>query len=83
MNKEIFNGQNFTNLGSFHHMGGTRIGTSPNDSVVDNDLKVHDINNLFVSGSSIFKHSGYKNPTFSIIQFSLRLANKIKSMTKV
>ena len=83
MNKEIFNGQNFTNLGSFHHMGGTRIGTSPNDSVVDNDLKVHDINNLFVSGSSIFKHSGYKNPTFSIIQFSLRLANKIKSITKV
>ena len=64
-------------------MGGTRIGTNPDDSVVDNDLKVHDINNLFVSGSSIFKHSGYKNPTFSIVQFSLRLANKIKSIIKV
>ena len=83
MNKEIFNNKDFDNLGTFHHMGGTRIGKSTLDSVVDENLKVHNIKNLFISGSSVFRKSGYKNPTFSIVQFSLRLANKIKSITKV
>ena len=70
----------FKNLGNHHHMGGTRMGIDLNDSVVDTDLKVHEIDNLYISGSSIFRTSTYKNPTFQIVQFSLRLADKIKSM---
>ena len=80
MNKEIFNHKGFNNLGTFHHMGGTRIGRNTSDSVVDNDLKVHNLENLFISGSSVFRKSGYKNPTFTIIQLSLRLANKLKTI---
>jgi choline dehydrogenase-like flavoprotein len=70
----------FKNMGNFHHMGGTRMGKNIKNSVVDINLKVHEIDNLYVSGSSIFRTSTYKNPTFQIIQFSLRLADRIKSL---
>ena len=60
-------------------MGGTRIGKNTSDSVVDDDLKVHNLENLFISGSSVFRKSGYK-PTFTIVQLSLRLANKLKTI---
>ena len=49
------------------------------DSVVNSDLKVHGINNLYINGSSNFYTGGYTNPTFTIIQLALRLANKIQS----
>ena len=64
-----------------HHMGGTIIGDSPRKSVVDYNLKVHNTKNLFVIGSSIFARSGYTNPTMSIVQFSLRLADHIETLT--
>jgi len=60
-----------------HHMGGTRMGTDKNKSVVDNNLKVHDINNLYIGGSSNFVTGGYTNPTFTIIQLAIRLAEEI------
>ena len=64
-------------LGDGHHLGGTRMGTNKFDSVVNKDLKVHGINNLYVSGSSNFVTGGYTNPTFTIIQLAIRLAEEI------
>jgi choline dehydrogenase-like flavoprotein len=61
----------------YHHMGGTRMGTDPTTSVVDANLKVHGIDNLYVAGSSVFPAGGYVNPTFTIIQLSLRLAEHL------
>ena len=78
MSDEIYNLKEFENLGNYHHMGGTRIGNSIKDSVIDKDFKVHDINNLYVLGSSIFRFGTYKNPTFTIIQYSVKLANDLK-----
>tara|TARA_B100001250_G_scaffold198988_1_gene170704 strand:- start:120 stop:1535 length:1416 start_codon:yes stop_codon:yes gene_type:complete len=75
--ENIYNLDSFENLGAYHHMGGTRMGINKHDSVVDKDLKVHDINNLYISGSSIFVTGGYTNPTFAIIQFALRIADEI------
>ena len=63
--------------GGGHHMGGTRMGTDKYKSVVNTDLKIHDIDNLYVSGSSNFFTCGYTNPTFTIIQFAIRLAEKL------
>jgi len=60
-----------------HQMGGTRMGIDENDSVVDENLKVHGIENLFIAGSSVFKTSGHCHPTFTIVQLSLRLADNI------
>ena len=74
----IYNLEGFKILGaSCHHMGGTRMGIDKYKSVVNADLKVHNINNLYVSGSSNFVTGGYTNPTFTIIQFAIRLAEKI------
>ena len=56
-----------------------RIGDTLKDSVITKDFKVHNINNLYISGSSSFRIGTYKNPTFAIIQFSLKLANDLKN----
>ena len=75
--ESIYNLEGFEHLGAYHHIGGTRMGLNKFDSVINKDLKVHNINNLYVSGSSNFVTTGYTNPTFTIIQFALRLADKI------
>lgn len=62
-----------------HHIGGTVMGNDKNNSVVDKNLKVHDVDNLYIVGSSTFKTGGHANPTFSIVQLSLRLADHLTS----
>jgi len=52
-----------------------------NDSVVDKNLKVHGTENLFITGSSVFRSSGHCHPTFTIVQLSLRLADNIINYT--
>ena len=71
--KEIYDLNGYDSLGVYHHLGGTKLGSSYKNSVVDTNLKVHNNKNLFVAGSSVFPTSGYTNPTFTIIQLSLRL----------
>ena len=75
--ESIYNLEGFEHLGAYHHIGGTRMGLDKFDSVINKDLKVHNVNNLYISGSSNFVTTGYTNPTFTIIQFALRLADKI------
>ena len=60
-----------------HFMGGTRIGPASDDSVVDNNLNVHGIRNLYVSGPSVFPSYGYANPFYTIAALSLRLGDHI------
>lgn len=61
----------------WHHIGTTRMGTSPKNAVIDGDCKVFGLNNLFLAGSSIFPTSGSVNPTFSIVALAHRLADKL------
>lgn len=63
-----------------HHIGSTRMGNDSKISVVDMNLKVHNTENLFVAGSSVFTTGGVANPTLTITQLSLRLANHIKQI---
>jgi choline dehydrogenase-like flavoprotein len=65
-----------------HHIGTTRMSKCNEDGVVDTNLKVHDIDNLYVCGSSIFPTSGSCNPTWSIVAFSIRLAKHLNLLTK-
>lgn len=60
-----------------HHIGTTRMSIEPADGVVDADLKVHGIDNLYVAGSSVFPTTGISNPTFTIITLSIRLADHL------
>ena len=65
------------NWGVHHHIGGARMAASPRKGVVDENLKIHGLSNGYVVGSSIFPTGGFANPTFSIVQFSLRLSEHL------
>ena len=69
-------GIDFTGIHS-HFMGGTRVGDSVKNSVVDQNLKVHKVKNLFISGPSVFPSFGYANPFYTIAALSLRLGKHI------
>jgi hypothetical protein len=62
-----------------HHLGTTRMSKDPKDGVVNADLQSHDIDNLYIAGSSVFPTFGFANPTLTIVALSLRLAGHIKS----
>lgn len=59
----------------WHHMGGTRMGYNSNSAVVDKNLKLFGSKNIYIVGSSVFPTGGHANPTLTIIQLSLRLAD--------
>ncbi len=63
-----------------HHMGTTRMGESPREGVVDSTQKVFGTKNLYVAGSSVFTTGGHANPTLTIVQMTLRLADHINSV---
>jgi choline dehydrogenase-like flavoprotein len=60
-----------------HHIGTTRMSADPTQGVVDANLKVHSLQNLYVAGSSVFASAGISNPTFTIITISIRLAEHL------
>ena len=62
-----------------HHIGTTRMASDPKDGVVDANLKVHSLSNLFVAGASVFPSALISNPTFTIIALSIRLAEHLRS----
>jgi len=54
-----------------HHMGTTRMGTDPDESVVDTRLRTHDVSNLSIVSSSVFVTGGAVNPTLTIVALAL------------
>lgn len=69
--------------GGFHHMGTTRMHKMPQKGVVDSNSRVHGIDNLFITGSSVFPTGGYANPTLTIGALAIRLADHITERFKV
>jgi choline dehydrogenase-like flavoprotein len=66
-------------IGTWHHMGTTRMHDDPKRGVVDADCRVHGVGNLFVAGSSVFPTVGSVSPTVTIVALSLRLADHLRS----
>jgi len=62
-----------------HHLGTTRMSDDPTKGVVNSALRTHDLDNLYIAGSSVWTSAGVSNPTFSIIMFSIRLGEYIGS----
>jgi choline dehydrogenase-like flavoprotein len=62
-----------------HLMGGTIMGNTAADSVVDSYGQSHEIPNLWVAGPSIFPTAGASNPTFTIFALSQRGAEQLAS----
>jgi choline dehydrogenase-like flavoprotein len=57
-----------------HQSGTTRIADTPEQGVVDRDLRVWGTSNLYVCSSSVFPTSGQANPTFFMGVCAVRLA---------
>jgi choline dehydrogenase-like flavoprotein len=68
--------------GSSHHMCTTRMSGDPAAGVVDRNCRVHGIENLYIGGSSVFASPGVSNPTFTIVQLALRLADHLDASLK-
>jgi choline dehydrogenase-like flavoprotein len=62
---------------AYHHMGTTRMGTDPAESVVDTRLRTHDVGNLTVASSSVFVSPGAMNPTLTIAAIALKAADHV------
>jgi choline dehydrogenase-like flavoprotein len=60
-----------------HHAGTTRMHADPRHGVVDADLRVHGVENLYAAGASVFPTAGFANPTLTIVALSLRLADHL------
>ncbi len=69
----------FSLQGGGHLMGTTRMGWDSTNSCVDADCRVHGIENLFIAGSSIFPAGAGSNPTYTIVAFSVRLAEHLSA----
>ncbi|MEC4816342.1 MAG: GMC family oxidoreductase, partial [Scytonema sp. PMC 1069.18] len=77
IDEEKFKNLNFVKDAS-HHMGTTRMGSTPDDGVVDFNCKVFGIDNLYIAGSSVFPTGGNANPTYTILALSRRLCHHLK-----
>lgn len=58
-----------------HECGTMRMGTSPDNSVVDEDLKVHKMNKIFVCDLSVFPFSPMANPALTLTALAMRLGD--------
>lgn len=67
-------------LAGHHHLGGTRMAETPALGVVDRNCRAFGRRNLYVAGSSVFPTGGQSNPTMTIVQLSLRLADHLADL---
>ncbi len=64
--------------GGWHHMGTTRMSDDPSRGVVDRDCRVHEMDNLYIAGSSVFTTAGSGTPTMTLVALALRLADNLR-----
>jgi choline dehydrogenase-like flavoprotein len=60
-----------------HFCGTARMGSDPSAGVVDADLKVWGVDNLYVCDASVFPTSGNANPGLTIAALGIRLARHL------
>ncbi len=62
-----------------HHEGTHLMGTSPENSVVDANLRYHHYRNLFLLGQGVMPTGGVVSPTVTLAGLSLRCAQFIRA----
>lgn len=60
-----------------HTMGTMKMGTNPQESVLDPFCKPHELDNVYVTDGSFFVSAGAVNPTLTIIANTLRVGDHI------
>jgi len=60
-----------------HHMGGLCFNPNKKLSVVDKNLRILGLNNIYVCSSAVFPSSGSANPTMTVCALGNRLGNHL------
>ena len=60
-----------------HHAGTTRMHRDPAWGVVDATGRVHGVENLYVTGASVFPTAGFANPLLTILALATRLSEHL------
>jgi glucose dehydrogenase len=69
--------------GGGHQMGTLKMGTDKKTSVVDPNLRAHEVPNLYVASTAAFPSSlGPTNPTLTLAALTLRLAARLRGELK-
>lgn len=68
---------------TYHRAGITLMSMDPAQGVVDADLKVHGIGNLYIASKSVFSTSGCANPTLTMMALCRRLATNLKMQQSI
>ncbi len=61
-----------------HHIGGTRMSKTPENGVVDRDLRVWGHENIYICSTSVFPTGSHSNPTLTLMALCLRLVNQLE-----
>lgn len=64
-------------MATTHALGGTTMGTDPEESVCDSFGRTHEIDNLVLAGGSLFPTAGGGSPTFTIYALADRAAEHL------
>ncbi len=62
---------------SHHLVGGTRMGSDPQESVANAYGQTHEVDNLFVVGPNLFPTISHANPTFTLHALAMRSAEYV------
>ncbi|WP_338101558.1 GMC family oxidoreductase [Mycobacterium persicum] len=57
---------------AIHETGGARMGDKPENSVLNSYCQCWDADNVFVTDGACFVHSGFQNPTLTIMALTVR-----------
>lgn len=57
------------------------MSSDPSSGVVNKDLQVHGMDNLFVCSNAVFPNLGAINPTLTLTALALRLADRLSGAT--
>ena len=63
-----------------HELGVTRMGSSPDTSVLNSHCQAHDVSNLFVADAGPFVSQPNKNPTWTILALAMRTSEYIAEL---
>jgi choline dehydrogenase-like flavoprotein len=62
---------------SNHHMGGMRMSETDATGVVDTNLRLYGLTNIYICSSAVFPSSGFSNPTHTLLALALRLGDHL------
>ena len=63
---------------AYHPTGSIRMGSKKSNSVVDKNLKLWNVNNMYICSTAIFPSSSCSNTGFTLLALAIRLEYHLK-----